>query len=112
MVRIDHSALTYLRKFADQNTRLTRWSFKLTELDFTIEHRPGKKIPRVDALSRHVGTVLHDGRLSPEDFLQEQGKDKYCPRLKLGNYSEDTSSFVTTRDSHTGADPRLNTNYW
>ena len=45
VVRTDHSALTYLRKFADQITRLTRWSLKLAELDFTIEHRPGKKIP-------------------------------------------------------------------
>jgi len=45
VVRTDHSALTYLRKFADQNTRLTRWCLKLAQLDFTIEHRPGKKIP-------------------------------------------------------------------
>ena len=78
LVRTDHSALTYLRKFADQNTSLTRWSLNLAELDFTIEHRPGKKIPHVDVLNRHVGTILHDGSLSPEDFLQEQDKDKYC----------------------------------
>jgi len=77
VARTDHSALTYFRKFADQNTRLTRWDLKLAELDFTIEHRPGKKIPHVDALSRHVGTVLRDGSLSPENFLQEKGKDKY-----------------------------------
>ena len=88
VVRTDHSALTYLRKFADQYTRVTRWSLKLAELDFTIEHNPGKKIPHVDALSRHVGAVLHDGSLSPEDFLQEQGKDTYSQSLKLGNYSE------------------------
>jgi len=88
VVRTDHSALTYLRKFADRKTRLKRWSLKLAEIHFTIEHRPGKKIPRVDVLSRHVDTVLHDGSLSPEDILQEKGKDKYCQSLKLGNYSE------------------------
>ena len=76
VVRTDHSALTYLRKFADQNTRLRRWSLKLAELHFTIEHRPGKKIPHVYALCRHVGTVLRDESLSSENFLQEQGKDK------------------------------------
>ena len=84
----DHSALTYLRKFADQNTRLTRWSLNLAELDSTIEHRPNKKIPHVDALSRLVGTVLRKGNLSPENLLQEQGKDKYCQSLKRGSYSE------------------------
>ena len=87
VVRTDHSALTYLRKFADQNTRRTRWSLKVAEPDFTIEHWPGKNIPHVEALSRHVGIVQHDGSLSPEDFLQEQGKYKYCQSLKLGNYS-------------------------
>ena len=47
----------------------------------------GKKIPHEDALSRYVGTVLRDGSLSSENFLQEQGKDQYCQSLKIGNYS-------------------------
>jgi len=34
LVRIDHSALTYLQNYADQNSRLLRWSIKLPELDF------------------------------------------------------------------------------
>jgi hypothetical protein len=28
LVRTDHAALTYLRKFSDQNSRLFRWSLK------------------------------------------------------------------------------------
>jgi hypothetical protein len=59
-VRTDHAALTYLRKFSDQNSRLLRWSLKLSELDFTVERIPGNKISHVDALSRHVGTVKQD----------------------------------------------------
>ena len=39
------------------------------------------------ALSRHVGSVLHNESLSP-DFLQEQGKYKYSQILKLGYYSD------------------------
>jgi len=35
----------------------------LSELDFTVEHRAGKKIPHADALSRHVGAVLNDKKL-------------------------------------------------
>jgi len=43
LARTDHSALTYLRNFSDQNRRLMRWSMKLLELNFTIEHRVAKK---------------------------------------------------------------------
>ena len=38
LVRTDHSALKYLQNFPDQNSRLMRWSLKLSELDFVIEH--------------------------------------------------------------------------
>ena len=41
VVRTDQSALTYLRNFAENNSRLLRWSLKLSELDFTVEHRAG-----------------------------------------------------------------------
>jgi len=43
VARTDHTALTYLRNFAGQNSRLLRWSIKLSELDFMVEHRAGKK---------------------------------------------------------------------
>ena len=63
VAKTDHIALTYLKKFADSNPRLMRWSLKLAGFNFSVEHRPGKKIPHADALSRHVGTVLHDENL-------------------------------------------------
>ena len=53
----DHAALIYLQKFADHNSRLLRWSLKLSELDFVVEHREGSKIGHLDALSRHVGAI-------------------------------------------------------
>jgi hypothetical protein len=37
-VRTDHSALTYLHKLAGKYARLLRWSLRLSEFDFTIEH--------------------------------------------------------------------------
>jgi len=52
IVRTDHSALIYLRNFADHNSQLLRWSLKLSELDFVVEHRPGTKIAHAEALSR------------------------------------------------------------
>jgi hypothetical protein len=35
------AALKYLRNFADSNSRLLRWGLRLTEFEFSIEHRPG-----------------------------------------------------------------------
>jgi len=82
----DHSALTYLRNFSDQNQRLMRWSMKLSELDFIVQHRAGKKIPHLNALSRHVGTVLNDKNLHREVVREEQAKDKFCQSQNIGSY--------------------------
>jgi hypothetical protein len=66
---------------------------KLSELDFTVEHRAGKKIPHVDALSRHVGAVLDDKNLRGE-VRDAQAKDKFCQRVKPGAYQSKREFFV------------------
>ena len=86
VARTDHTALTYLRNFADQNSRLLRWSIKLSELDFVIEHRAGRKMAHVDALSRHVGTTVQAGALEKEDVLREQAKDAFCLKQSPSTY--------------------------
>jgi len=63
-----------------------RWSLKLCELDFTVEHREVIKIPHVDALSRQEGAVLQTGGLCLETVLREQACDKFCQSLKPGTY--------------------------
>ena len=45
-----------------------RWSLKLSELDFIIEHRPGSMIGHADALSRHVDAVMHEEGLDKNAF--------------------------------------------
>jgi len=93
VVRTDHAALTYLKKFADSNARLMRWSLKLAEFSFKVEHKAGKKIPHVDALSRHVSAVLHGQTLDPALFRLEQAKDKFYESLKPGTYTEKREYF-------------------
>ena len=78
LIRTDHSTLTYLRNFSDNNNRLMRWSLCLSGLYFSVEHRAGSKIGHVDALSRHVGAVIHKGTLNKENVLSEQKKDAFC----------------------------------
>ena len=96
LARTDHSALTYLRNFSDQNQRLMRWSMKLSELDFTVEHRAGKKIPHVDALSRHVGSVLNGNDVNRVVVREEQAKDKFCQSLNIGSYNGKQEFFRDT----------------
>jgi hypothetical protein len=55
-----------------------RWSLRLSEFDFLIEHKPGTRIRHADALSRHVGVVLEDGLPSKEKIFAEQSKDHFC----------------------------------
>jgi transposase InsO family protein len=94
VARTDNSALTYLRNFADQNSRLLRWSIKLSELHFTVEHRAGTKMAHVDALSRHVGTIAQGGTLEKENVLHEQGKDDFCRKQNPGTYSSRKEYFL------------------
>jgi len=75
LVRTDHAALKFLRNFADHNSRLMRWSLRLSEFDFEIEHVFGSKIKHLDALSRHVGLVEDTQLMSKELMLREQKKD-------------------------------------
>jgi hypothetical protein len=93
VLRTDHSALTYLHKFAD-NSRLLRWSLKLAEFDFSIEHRPGTQIQHVDALSRSVQAVTDDQTLTRGDFKAGQGTDKFCLSLEEGRPEGETEYFI------------------
>jgi hypothetical protein len=54
----DHAALKWLITVKNhQCARLTRWVLKLSEYEFEIIHKPGKKHINADVLSRHIATV-------------------------------------------------------
>jgi len=94
LVRTDHSALSYLRKFSDHNSRLMRWSLKLSELDFVGQHRPGSNIRHEDTLSRQVGAVMHEDSLDKERILCEQQKDEFCTKQEPGTFSSKRELFL------------------
>ena len=48
----DHAPLKWMSRNKDTNDRVTRWFLELQDYHFTVEHRPGRKIPHADALSR------------------------------------------------------------
>ena len=84
MVRTDHSALTYLHMFADNNSRVMHWSLRLAEFDFDVEQRPGAKIRHVDALSSHVQAITTEQILSKDLVRAEQKRDNYGSTLQVG----------------------------
>jgi len=112
LVRTDHLALTYLKNFADNNSRLMRWAFRLSDFDFSIQHKPGSSISHVDALSRHVGAVMEDDLPDKDRFVEEQRKDPYCSTLKPGKHTGKADFFWMTMESYTNAEPIINTSWW
>ena len=51
-VRTDHKALLWLQSFKDAEGMLARWMASLSEYDFIIEHREGRKHANADGCSR------------------------------------------------------------
>ena len=71
-----------------------RWSLKLSELNFVVEHKPGSKIGLVDALSRHVGAVMHEDSLDKERIFSEQQKDEFWTEQEPGTYPSKREFFL------------------
>jgi hypothetical protein len=74
-VRTDHSALTYLHKFAGNNSRLMRWSLRIAEFDFDIEHRPGMQIRHVERLHKTMNATFVFTTFCCHYFLRDSVTD-------------------------------------
>ena len=94
ILRTDHSALKYLHTFADNNSRLLRWSLRLTEFDFTVEHRPGTQIRHVDSLSRAIQSVTKGQDLTRDEVKHAQERDKFCQSLETGKAESRSEYFI------------------
>jgi hypothetical protein len=88
----DHAALQWLNTVKNHHcAQLTRWFLKLSEYDFEIEHKAGKKHVNADCLSHHIASVTIDrDRNSPdnlgdaltcENVFTAQQQDAYCKEL-------------------------------
>src|ERR1700722_15853371 len=53
----DHKALTKFREISGKSAKLERWSLKLQDLKFDIQHKEGSKMP-ADYISRNRITLV------------------------------------------------------
>jgi hypothetical protein len=112
-----HAALKWLITVKNhQCDRLTRWVLKLSEYDFEIVYRPGKKHLNADVLSRHIAATVRksceshgdkkaDVKPQPEtaltkDFItQSQVGDEYCQEIDQGLIEGKDLPFFWDNDS-------------
>jgi len=113
----DHAALKWLITVKNhQCARLTRWVLKLTEYDFEILHRPGKKHVNADVLSRYVAAAvrkfpetlsdreadmkpLKEVSLTKEAIMQAQAEDRFCQQICQALIEGDTLPYFRDQGS-------------
>ena len=106
----DHAALKWVVTVKNyQCARLTRWVLKLTEYEFEIEHKPGKKHVNGDSLTRHIASMkseeatlkemsdLTDVGLTRKVVLEER-KDAYCRGKVEDREAQQDLGFVLSTD--------------
>jgi predicted aspartyl protease len=76
LLRVDHSALTYLRKTKDLMGQAARWLDYIEEYDFSIVHRSGSSHGNCDALSRRPS---EESETTPK---QTGISEAYCCRVQ------------------------------
>jgi transposase InsO family protein len=107
----DHAALKWLITVKNHHcARLTRWVLKLSEYDFEIEHKAGKKHVNADCLSRHIASLSTEAgsRKSEDDdsgdaitrktVFAEQQKDPYCKEIMEKIRADPGSTFFVSDD--------------
>jgi hypothetical protein len=69
IIRIDHQSLQYMEGMETPSGMIMRWFNTLSNFNFSIEHRPGKKHANGDALSRcaHAGEPDQDDE--PDEMI-------------------------------------------
>ena len=66
-IRTDHEPLRWILNIVDVSGRLARWRLRLSEYDFIVEYRPGRKNNLADGMSR-MPTAAGDQRKLEDDI--------------------------------------------
>jgi len=64
------------------NPRIARWALELQNFDYSTEHRPGRKMSHVDALSRTNGILVVEDNIFEFNLSVCQAQDDRIEKLK------------------------------
>ena len=69
------TSLTLTLNKKEINPRIARWALELQNYDYSLEHRSGKRMQHVDALSRNTTIFVLEANSFDENLIICQGKD-------------------------------------
>lgn len=78
-VRTDSRSLTWLHRFKDGRSKLTRWALLLQEFAFKIEHIPGTRNQLPDFLSRNPDDATYSGTPDDSRLLPDESPGSISP---------------------------------
>jgi len=94
----DKSALTWLHRAKDKNSKLTRWTLQQANLDFSTVHVPGIQNEAIDLLSRDPAP----GTPVDEDHLEE--KLEGAPATSTTNVDHEPDRIFSMFNNHVSDD--------
>ena len=87
----DHRPLQWLKSIKHPTGRLGRWAIKMSEFDYTIKYRPGRKHENADGMSRRANVIKNNPAATMEpkvlesitidEFKLKQETDVWCHAL-------------------------------
>lgn len=78
----DCNSLTMTLNRRDLNPRIARWALELQNYDYDLEHRSGKRMQHVDALSRSTNIMIVESNTFEENLVICQNRDPKLVDLK------------------------------
>ncbi|CAD7001655.1 unnamed protein product [Ceratitis capitata] len=78
----DCNSLTLTLNKKDMNPRIARWALELQNYDYELEHRAGKRMQHVDALSRVNNVLIVHANTFEENLVICQSRDERIRKIK------------------------------
>lgn len=78
----DCNSLTLTLNKKELNPRIARWALELQNFDYIVEHREGRCMQHVDALSRSLDVMIVDTNTFEENLIIAQNKDLKIIKIK------------------------------
>lgn len=78
----DCNSLTLTLNKKELNPRIARWALEMQNFDYTVEHREGRRMQHVDALSRSLDIMMVETNTFEENLIIAQNRDPKIVKLK------------------------------